>query len=156
MKLSTKLVCICIICTVLAVSSAAALAAPTASLSWYKNNGYGMGNDIGGQWTLTAEVSSDVERVEFYLDDELQQNITASPYKWSFNTADFSLGEHTVKAVAYNAQGQTFVAQADRNFVEFSLGSIWVIIAVVIVAVAVSLVALLMWVNKKEAKKGKN
>jgi hypothetical protein len=136
--------------------SATAVAAPTISLSWYKNNGYGLGDDIGGEWTVTADVSSDVTRVEFYLDNQLQQNSTASPFQWNFNTADYSLGEHTIKAVAYNAEDQTSTTQADNNFVEYSTDFLWIILVVVIIAVAVSLVASLFWVRKKEAKKQRN
>lgn len=144
------------ICIILAVSSVSVMANPSVSLSWYKDNGYGLGNDIGGQWTITPAVSSDVTRVEFYLDNQLQQNATSAPFQWSFNTADYSTGTHTIKAVAYNAQGQTATAQADRNFVEYSMDLIWIILVVVIVVIAVSLVLSLYWVRKKEAKKGKN
>lgn len=156
MKFNTKLTGLCIACIILAISSAAVMANPTVSLSWYKNNGYGLGNDIGGQWTITAEVSSDVTHVEFFLDNQLQQNATSAPFKWSFNTADYSNGTHTIKAIAYNAEGQSATVQAERNFVEYSTNILVVIFGVVVVVIAVSLVAALTWVRKKEAKKGKN
>ncbi len=55
-------------------------AKPTLSLSFYKNNGYDMGNDMNGLWTINTAVSSDVTHVEFYLDDVLQCNDTVAPF----------------------------------------------------------------------------
>ncbi len=155
MRLTVKLVGICLVCVVIALSVTAVLATPTVSLSWYKNNGYGMGNDIGGQWTITAVTSSDVTRVEFYLDNQLQQNDTSTSFNWAFNTNDYSLGTHTIKAVAYNAEGQTATAQADRNFVEYSMNLFGIIIGVIVSVMAILLVTLLYRVRKKEAKKTK-
>ena len=149
MRLSIKLSYICMICAALALSSTAVLAAPTISLSWYKNNGYGLGNDIGGQWTITAVTSSDVTRVEFYLDSQLQQNDTLTPFSWAFNTADYSLGSHNIKTVAYTSDGQTMTAQAERNFVEYSTNLLWIITGVIVAVVAISIVVALYWVRKK-------
>jgi len=48
-------------------------------LSFEKNNGYGLGNSIDGLWTVNAELSPEVQRVEFYLDGDLKQNDTSAP-----------------------------------------------------------------------------
>ncbi len=150
LRFTAKLLCIFVVCAALALSFTAVSAAPTVSLNWYKNNGYGLGSDIGGQWTITADASSDVTRVEFYLDNQLQQNDTSAPFNWVFDTADFNLGEHTIKAVAYNVDGQTATAQADRNFVEYSAANVFgIIIGVVVAVMAVVLIALLYRVRKK-------
>jgi len=129
---------------------------PTLSLKWYKNNGYGMGNDIGGQWTLTADASSDVNRVEFYLDNQLQQNSTQAPFQWAFNTADYSLGTHTIKAVAYNAEGQTATATAERNFVEYSATNIFgLVIGVAVAVIAIALVVAVYRIKKESKNKNR-
>ena len=130
-----------------------ASAAPSLSLSWYKNNGYGMGNDIGGYFTVNTEVSPDVVYVEFYVDNELQLNDTAAPFSWPFNTGNYTLGTHAVKAIAYDAMGVTATAVAERNFVEYSTNFLIIIIVIVVVVLAVSLVAALVWAKKKEAKR---
>ena len=154
MRLNAKFVFICLTCIVLALSSTV-LAAPTLSLSWYKNNGFGMGNHMGGQWTLTAVTSSDVTRVEFYLDNNLQENKTSAPFNWAFNTRNYSLGTHTIKAVAYDATEQTATAEATRNFVEYSNDLLWIIIGVIVVVMAVVLVIALFMVRRKDAKKAR-
>ncbi len=153
MGISAKLVYICVACAILTLSFTTVLAVPTISLSWYKNNGYGLGNDIGGQWTITAVASSDVTNVEFYLNGNLQQNDTSTPFAWAFNTADYSLGTHTIKAVAYNIEGQTAMTEAERNFVEYSMNILWVIIGVAVAIVAISTVVAIYRIRKSDAKK---
>jgi Bacterial Ig domain len=143
-----------LICTlVFSCVTTSVSAAPSLSLSWYKNNGYGMGNDIGGYFTVNAEVSTDVKYVEFYVDNQLQLNDTTAPFSWPFNTGNFTQGTHTIKAVAYDATGITAKAEAQRNFVEYSNNIFIVIIVIVVVLLAVSLVAALVWAKKKEAKR---
>lgn len=134
------LTCIIMACLVIAFTSVLTQAQPALSLSFYKNNGYGMGNDIGGHWTVNAAVSSNVERVEFYLDDQLQQNDTSAPFSWQFNTVDYPTGAHTIKAVAYDAAGESTTATAERNFQEASTESVTLIIIAVVVAVIVGAV----------------
>lgn len=146
-----SLVCLCI---VLASALASAVGAPSLNLSTYKNNGYGWGNDIGGLWTYTAEVSPDVVFVEFYLDNQLQLNVTVTPFKWQFNTADYPLGEHTFRVVAYDSSGLTATVEKQANFVEYSFADSLVLIVVAfVVVVVVSLAVLLFRVRRKASTK---
>jgi hypothetical protein len=142
-----------VVCIILALSFTTVLAAPTINLNWYKNNGYGMGDDIGGQWTITAVTSSDVTSVEFYLDSNLQQNDTSTPFTWAFNTADYRSGTHTIKAVAYNIEGQTVTTQVERNFVEYSMNLFWVITGVVVAVLAISVVVAVYRIRKTDARR---
>lgn len=128
-------------------------AAPSLRLSWYKDNGYGMGNDIGGYFTVNTEISPDVVYVEFYVDNELQLNDTVAPFSWSFNTGNYTLGTHAIKAIAYDSAGVTATAVAERNFVEFSTNFLVIIFVIVVVVLAVSLVAVLLYAKKKDAKR---
>jgi hypothetical protein len=156
LRTTAKLVFICLICAILALSFTNVLATSTVSLSWYKNNGYGMGNDVGGQWTITADASPDVTSVGFYLDSNLQQNDTAAPFTWAFNTADYSLGTHTIKVVAYNFEGQTVSTQVERNFVEYSMNVFWVIIGGVVAMFAVLFIFAVYRVMKGDAKRSQS
>lgn len=133
------------------IASAAVLtqAQPTVSLSFYKNNGYGMGNDIGGIWTVNTDVSSNTVRVEFYLDNELQQNDTSSPFSWQFNTVDYPTGAHTIKAVAYDAAGENATATAQRNFQEASTENVTLIIAAVAAVIVVCAIGFALYRTRK-------
>ena len=42
----------------------------------------------------------DIDRVEFYIDDEFQANDTTDPYGWKWNMTSFS--RHTLKVTAFN------------------------------------------------------
>ena len=115
-------------------------AAPSLSLSFYKDNGYGMGNDINGLWTVNTHVSQDVSFVEFYVDEQLQLDDTSAPFSWSFNTSNYAEGLHAIRAVAYNSSNETATAVTERNFVGFPWGFIAEIIGVIAVGFAVALV----------------
>jgi hypothetical protein len=123
-------------------------AKPSLSVSFYKNNGYSFGNDINGLFTVQTEVSADVTRVEFYLDNLLQANVTASPFSWPFDTNNYTLGLHTIRVVAYNAAGEEAAVEVQRNFVEFPT----LFVVVVIVVVVVSVVAGIFYAWKREAQ----
>jgi hypothetical protein len=103
-----------------------------------------LGNDIGGLWTVRADVSADVQYVEFYLDGHLQQNDTFSPFSWKFDTINYSSGSHALKAVACDASGDTAFLQVERNFQETSTATVTgyivaAVAAIIIVAMAVAL-----------------
>jgi len=118
------------------------LAKPSLSLSYYKNNGYGLGNDINGIWTITALVSQNVSYVTFYLDNQLQQNDSSSPFSWNFNTDNYTLGLHTISVTAYDSSGEAETVSVQRNFVGFPLelviGIIGLVVAIIVVLVLVA------------------
>lgn len=152
MRASPKLFSLLIIALVAAMPLLVADANPTLSVSLYKDNGYGLGNDIAGLWTLKTSVSADTAYVEFYIDDQLQQNVTASPFRWQFDTANYPLGEHQLSAVAYDSAGTSTTDKVSRNFVENNTSTvITIVIAVAVVVVAVA-VAVAVYRIKKTKK----
>ena len=59
---------------------------------------------INDKVTFTADCeddASEVERVEFYLDDELQETYTEAPYQWTWTGTE----AHMVYAIGYNYAG---------------------------------------------------
>lgn len=127
-------------------------AKPALSLNFYKNNGYGMGNDLNGEWTINTEVSSDVQYVEFYLDNQLQFNISSRPFSWNFNTGSYTEGAHTIKVVAYDAAGESATAERQANFVGFPLTFVVGIIVLVVVVIVGGFGFALYRARKSEAK----
>ena len=144
----------------LAVSSAAGIfnvakvnAEPTITITFHKDFGYSsFGNDAQGNWTVQATVSQDTVRVEFYLDNQLQLNDTEAPFAWSYNTDNYPLGLHTFKAVAYDANGNEAVAEAQQNFVKFPMDFFIIIIAVVVVSVLVAVIVAVIKIKKTNKK----
>ncbi len=47
----------------------------------------------------------DISKVEFYVDWNLQQTASSSPFSFAWNTSGVSTGNHTVAAMAYSPQG---------------------------------------------------
>jgi hypothetical protein len=74
----------------------------------------GDGDTVTGIVTITATVSSQaadstpqsVTRVEFYIDGELMDEVTAAPFAYEWDTGKSANGSHTVTVKAYNAAGQ--------------------------------------------------
>jgi hypothetical protein len=129
-----------------------ASANPTINLSLYKNNGYGMGQDIAGQWRLNSETSSDVVYVEFYLDEQLQTTDNTAPFSWDFNTNNFTTGIHTLKAVAYNAAAESQTTSLQRNFVEDKTTDVLIIVIVTVIVVVVLAVVVSLYRIKKQKR----
>jgi flagellar basal body-associated protein FliL len=152
MESKKTLTCIFIVCLIVTSACALTHAQPSLSLSFYKNNGYGMGNDIGGIWTVTAVVSSNTEYVEFYLDNQLQQNDTSAQFSWQFDTSNYPTGAHTIKAVAYDAAGESTTATAERNFQEASTESVTLIILVAVIVIVVAAVGFAIYWTQKSKK----
>lgn len=135
---SKVLAFIFLICVTTMLLCSLATAKPSIDLGFEKNNGYGVGNDIGGLWTVSAHVSSDVKYVEFYLDGQLQQNDSSAPFSWQFDTTNYSAGSHAIKAVAYDSLGDTAFLQVERNFQETSTGTVTGIIVAIVIAVIIA------------------
>ncbi len=134
------------------LNSSMVQAAPSLKLNFYKDNGYGMGNDMSGLWTVNTDVSADVAYIEFFLDDQLQLNATVAPFSWQFDTNNHTLGLHDIKAVAYNTLGETATSVSQRTFVEFPVNFVAIIIAVVVVVSIVSVVLGIFVARRREAK----
>ncbi|MGD6852305.1 MAG: Ig-like domain-containing protein [Candidatus Bathyarchaeia archaeon] len=135
MQTKTKLLSLLLLFTLAAIPLLTVNAQSTVSLSLYKDYGYGLGNDMAGLWTVNAQVSADVTSVEFYLDDQLQEKDASAPFSWQFDTSNYSIGEHTIKAVAYDASDSNQSTAITRNFVEDNTNSILIIIIAVVVAI---------------------
>ena len=54
-----------------------------------------------------GDATSGVERVEFYLDDEIQDTVTNEPYEWEYEKADGDEEEHFVYAIVYDYAGHS-------------------------------------------------
>ena len=59
--------------------------------------------------SIEAEASDDfgVEKVEFYIDNDLRKTDTSPPYDYDWDAGPLSPGDYTIKAVAYDTIDQT-------------------------------------------------
>jgi hypothetical protein len=127
-------------------------AKPSIDLGFKKNNGYGIENDIGGLWTVSAHVSPEVMYVEFYLDGQLQQNDSSAPFSWQFETSNYSSGSHAIKAVAYDSLDDTAFLQVERNFQVTSTETVMGIIIAIVIAIIIAAIGFVLYRREQRSK----
>ena len=115
-------------------------AEPTVTLSTRKDSGYALFDDLYGKFTITAKTSDDATYVEFYLDGELQL-ISTKPYTWSFDTADYPIGNHNICVIVFNSDGEQTSASLQTTFIPFP--TTFVVSLIVIVALSFALLLVL-------------
>lgn len=86
--------------------------APSVSIS-----GPASGQTVSGSLAYSANASDDqaVARVDFSLDGSALLSDTGSPYGGTLDTTRLANGTHTLKAVAFDAQGLNATAQVSFN-----------------------------------------
>ncbi len=109
--------------------------------------GYGVGSQIQGRFSMRASGPDDLVRVEFLVDGEIVDEDRESPYRYNFNTDDFSPGVHELTALGYTRNGDVlpsitysyeFLTAAESRT---GLGKL--VIPILAIVGAISLIALL-------------
>jgi hypothetical protein len=79
-------------------------AAPSVNVTAPSN-----GTTVSGTVSITVDASDNnsVSKVEFYIDGTKVGEDTAAPYSYSWNTSNASDGSHAIKAVAFDAAGNS-------------------------------------------------
>ncbi len=72
--------------------------------------GYGGGSRIQGRFSLRASGPDNLVRVEFIIDGEVVSADQESPFRYNFNTGDYSPGFHDLSAVGYLSDGRALPA----------------------------------------------
>lgn len=69
---------------------------------------------LGRTW-ITAQASDDskVEKVEFYIDDNLVAEFSEPPYEWLWKTPSLFRCKHEIKVIAYDDKGKTSTTTMD-------------------------------------------
>lgn len=88
------------------ISGASAQAEDELRLRMRKNFGYNAGSTIQGLFTLTTAGPADINRVVFYLDNQVIGEATAAPFSYQFSTGNYPLGAHNLYAIGYTASGR--------------------------------------------------
>lgn len=70
----------------------------------------GFSGDIQGNFSFHVEGPADTVKVEFYIDDQLIGTDTEAPWRYPFQTDDYPLGPHQMKAIGHTASDATLVS----------------------------------------------
>ena len=95
-----------------ALVAAAASAAPTVYFAAPRDEATISGS-LGG--SACEARGGGMRRVQFYLDGTALNSDTKSPWNCSLDTRKFADGRYVLRAVAYDAQGNSRAAQVDVN-----------------------------------------
>ena len=81
---------------------------PDLNLYLIRTFGYGGLGKIQGNFTLKIrDPLAELDKVEFYLDDEMIATISQEPYEYKFHTSSYPDGEHVFSAVGTLIDGTT-------------------------------------------------
>ncbi len=99
-------------------------APPQLEFSLNRDWGYGgLGGQIQGHFSTRVHGPDNLERVVFYLDDRILGEADEPPFTIRFVTDDYPLGEHSLYAVGYTADGRTLTSNTlHREFVSAQQG----------------------------------
>ena len=90
------------------------------SRDWGYSSGSGK---IQGLFTLTASSPENLERVVFYIDDQIIGEATESPFRYQFDTDNYPLGVHTIMATGVTSDGREVISnQYRQEFVTAEVG----------------------------------
>jgi subtilase family serine protease len=64
-------------------------------------------SEVSGVVEVQGNAQYDISQVEFYVDWNLQQTASTSPFSFAWDTSGVSTGNHTVTAMAYNTEGMS-------------------------------------------------
>jgi hypothetical protein len=84
-------------------------------LSLSRDFGFSSGTGkIQGTFSMKVSSSIALQKVVFYIDDTAIGEDKQAPFQFQFTTSNYSLGEHTIHARGYSAQGQEFSSNEIR------------------------------------------
>lgn len=79
------------------------------SVSLRRDFGYGNGADIQGKMTLSLKGDeSQIKRVVFLIDGKEMAVLTQPPFKTSFSTDTYAIGQHELSAEVETVQGEVY------------------------------------------------
>lgn len=90
------------------------------SLRIMRDWGYGNGADINGRMSLSIKGDqAQIQQVTFFMDETVMADVTASPFKFQFDTNNYEPGLHRMTAEVKTIDGDTFTTnRLVSNFVE--------------------------------------
>ena len=90
------------------------------SRDWGYSSGTGK---IQGLFTLKATGPDNLDRVAFFIDDQVIGEATSTPFKYQFDTDNFDLGVHTLEALGFTTDGREITSNQYRlEFVSAEVG----------------------------------
>ncbi|MBU0671233.1 transglycosylase domain-containing protein [Patescibacteria group bacterium] len=90
---------------------------PSLSISYPQSNGKYTATTISIMVSVSADSNTELKKVDYYIDNNLVDTKTSSPWQSSYKPTSLTVGNHTLKALATDALGNT---SSDTVSFEFS------------------------------------
>jgi hypothetical protein len=124
------------------------------SLRLSRDFGYGLAGQMQGTFSFLVSGPESLTRVEFILDDEVIGEDTVAPFRFRFDTGDYSNGSHKLKAIGYTAGAQTLQSETiTRQFVPGN-SVIWIVFFIVAVVIVARIATILLTRSSKGSRTG--
>ena len=105
--------------------------------------GFGMGNRVQGSFTLQVTGPDDLVQVEFLIDEQVVGVDIEPPFRFSFSTSNYQLGDHRISAVGFTTTGEEF-RSAVRTLVFVSAEEGWRVAVGIAVPIVVGTIVLIL------------
>lgn len=121
-------------------------------LSIHRDFGFGMGSRIQGRFTLQVTGPEGLARVEFLIDEQVVGVDSEPPFRFSFSTSNYQLGDHRISAVGFTTTGEE-LSSAVRTLMFISAEEGWraamgiavpMVVGVIVLILAASLGTMLI------------
>jgi hypothetical protein len=122
-KYADKLIAISILLLMILSGQTAVFAQDTPALSLRLSRGFGSSTGIRISGTFSYRISGpdNLNRVEFFMDDQLIGTDTEAPFRLQFRTSSHDIGVHTLYAKGYLTDGTELISnQIKREFISGS------------------------------------
>jgi DNA-directed RNA polymerase subunit RPC12/RpoP len=133
--------------------SALAQEEPALTLTMRRDFGFGMGSSIQGTFSLHASGPDDLQRVVFYMDDQILAEVNAPPFRHQFNTDNYPPGVHTYRADGFTASGAELTSNGiTRNVItarESNQTMVWTIVPILLLSLGVPALFALLSIRKR-------
>lgn len=120
-------------------------------LSLTKNFGSNLGASIQGTFTYRVSGPDDLVRVVFFMDGVEIGEDAEVPFRWQFNTNDYALGTHEMRAVGYTGNGRELQSNAlQRQFVssrDSTRSVLWIVIPILVLSLGGRLLS--SWITNR-------
>lgn len=123
------------------------------TLTMRRDFGFGMGSSIQGTFSLRVSGPDDLQRVVFYMGDQILAEVDTPPFRHQFNTDNYPPGVHTYRAVGFTAAGEELLSNGiTRNVVtarESNQTMIWIIAPILLLSLGVPALFALLSIRRR-------
>ena len=139
---------------VVGVATAVAQSDSELELGLSRDFGTGIGSNIQGTFSFRVSGPDNLASVTFYIDDQIVGEDSEAPFRLQFQTDDYPLGVHTLRATGLTQDGRELSSNSlSRNFISGSSAgrtTLYIVIPIIVLAIGGRLLS--SWIANRGRK----